>query len=72
MRTERSPQRFGRSSFTGLHTDPRCRPLEQNFTAFMDTIVRQKPPAAKGQYVRTVAVSSTMGPGFRIDTAIYR
>jgi large subunit ribosomal protein L1 len=46
--------------------------LEQNFTAFMDTIVRQKPPAAKGQYVRTVAVSSTMGPGFRIDTAIYR
>ena len=46
--------------------------LEQNFTAFMDTIVRQKPPAAKGTYVRTVAVSSTMGPGFRIDTAIYR
>jgi large subunit ribosomal protein L1 len=46
--------------------------LEQNYTAFMDTIVRQKPPAAKGQYVRTVAVSSTMGPGFRIDPAIYR
>jgi large subunit ribosomal protein L1 len=46
--------------------------LEQNYTAFMDTIVRAKPPAAKGQYVRTVAVSSTMGPGFRIDTGIYR
>ena len=46
--------------------------LEQNFTAFMDTIVRAKPPAAKGQYVRTVAVSSTMGPGFRIDPALYR
>jgi len=46
--------------------------LEQNYTAFMDTIVRAKPAAAKGQYVRTVAVSSTMGPGFRIDTAIYR
>jgi large subunit ribosomal protein L1 len=46
--------------------------LEQNYTAFMDTIVRAKPPAAKGQYVRTVAVSSTMGPGFRIDTALYR
>ncbi len=46
--------------------------LEQNYTAFMDTIVRQKPPAAKGHYVRTVAVSSTMGPGFRIDPAIYR
>ena len=46
--------------------------LEQNYQAFMDTIVRAKPPAAKGTYVRTVAVSSTMGPGFRIDTALYR
>lgn len=46
--------------------------LEQNYTAFMDTIVRQRPSAAKGQYVRTVAVSSTMGPGFRIDPALYR
>jgi large subunit ribosomal protein L1 len=46
--------------------------LEQNYTAFMDTIVRAKPSAAKGQYVRTVAVSSTMGPGFRIDPALYR
>jgi large subunit ribosomal protein L1 len=46
--------------------------LEQNYTAFMDTIVRAKPPAAKGTYVRTVAVSSTMGPGFRIDTGLYR
>ncbi len=46
--------------------------LEQNYTAFMDTIVRARPAAAKGQYVRTVAVSSTMGPGFRIDPAIYR
>jgi len=46
--------------------------LEQNYTAFMDTIVRAKPSAAKGQYVRTVAVSSTMGPGFRVDPALYR
>jgi len=46
--------------------------LEQNYTAFMDTIVRAKPAAAKGQYVRTVAVSSTMGPGIRIDPALYR
>ena len=46
--------------------------LEQNYTAFMDTIVRAKPSAAKGTYVRTVAVSSTMGPGFRIDPALYR
>ena len=46
--------------------------LEQNYTAFMDTIVRAKPSAAKGQYVRTVAVSATMSPGFRIDPALYR
>jgi large subunit ribosomal protein L1 len=46
--------------------------LEQNYTAFMDTIVRARPSAAKGQYVRTVAVSSTMGPGFRIDPGLYR
>jgi large subunit ribosomal protein L1 len=46
--------------------------LEQNYQAFMDTIVRAKPSAAKGQYVRTVAVSATMSPGFRIDTALYR
>ena len=38
----------------------------------MDTIVRAKPSAAKGTYVRTVAVSSTMGPGYRIDPALYR
>jgi large subunit ribosomal protein L1 len=46
--------------------------LEQNYVAFMDTIVRAKPSAAKGTYVRTVAVSSTMGPGYRIDPALYR
>ena len=46
--------------------------LESNFTAFMDQIIRSKPSAAKGVYVRTVAVSSTMGPGVRIDTNPYR
>ena len=46
--------------------------LEANFTAFMDTIVRSKPSAAKGTYIQTVALSSTMGPGVRIDPAIYR
>jgi large subunit ribosomal protein L1 len=46
--------------------------LEQNFAAFMDQIVRAKPSAAKGVYVRTVAVSSTMGPGVRVDTNLYR
>jgi large subunit ribosomal protein L1 len=46
--------------------------LETNFTAFMDQIVRSKPAAAKGVYVRTVCVSSTMGPGVTIDTTPYR
>jgi len=46
--------------------------LETNFTAFMDTIVRAKPAATKGVYVRTVAVSSTMGPGVKVDTTPYR
>ncbi len=46
--------------------------LESNFSAFMDQIVRAKPAAAKGVYVKTVAVSSTMGPGLRIDTNPYR
>ncbi|MDQ6888428.1 MAG: 50S ribosomal protein L1, partial [Gemmatimonadota bacterium] len=46
--------------------------LETNFAAFMDQIVRSKPPAAKGVYVRNVAISSTMGPGVSIDTTPYR
>ncbi|HJR41563.1 MAG TPA: 50S ribosomal protein L1 [Gemmatimonadaceae bacterium] len=46
--------------------------LTENFTAFMDQIVRSKPSAAKGVYVRNVAVSSTMGPGVAIDTTPYR
>lgn len=46
--------------------------LETNFRALMDTLIRVKPSAAKGVYVRTVAVSSTMGPGVRIDTTPYR
>jgi large subunit ribosomal protein L1 len=46
--------------------------LETNFTAFMDQIVRSKPSAAKGVYIKNVAVSSTMGPGVTIDTTPYR
>jgi large subunit ribosomal protein L1 len=46
--------------------------LESNFQALMDTIVRSKPSASKGVYVKTVAVSSTMGPGVRVDTTPYR
>lgn len=46
--------------------------LEQNFTAFMDQVVRSKPAAAKGVYIRNVAISSTMGPGIAVDTTLYR
>jgi large subunit ribosomal protein L1 len=45
--------------------------LEQNLHAFMEAILRAKPAAAKGQYVRSVTVSSTMGPGVRLDPAEY-
>jgi large subunit ribosomal protein L1 len=46
--------------------------LAENLQAFMDTILRAKPAAAKGHYIRTATVSSTMGPGVRLDTAGYR
>ena len=46
--------------------------LAENLQTFMDTIVRAKPAAAKGQYIRGATVSSTMGPGIRLDTAGYR
>jgi large subunit ribosomal protein L1 len=46
--------------------------LSENFTAFMDQIVRSKPAATKGVYIRNVAISSTMGPGVTIDTTPYR
>ena len=45
--------------------------LEQNLHAFMDAIVRARPAAAKGHYVRSVTVSSTMGPGVSLDPAGY-
>ena len=46
--------------------------LETNLTAFMDQIVRSKPAASKGVYIRNVAISSTMGPGVALDTTPYR
>jgi large subunit ribosomal protein L1 len=41
--------------------------LAENIRTFMAELVRTKPAAAKGQFIRTVTVSSTMGPGVRID-----
>jgi large subunit ribosomal protein L1 len=46
--------------------------LESNFAALMDQIVRSKPSASKGVYVRNVAISSSMGPGVTVDTTPYR
>ena len=43
--------------------------LLQNITAFMDTILRLKPPASKGTYLRSIAISTTMGPGIKVDPA---
>lgn len=41
--------------------------LEENFRALMDAVVKAKPAAAKGQYIRKVALSATMGPGIRLN-----
>lgn len=41
--------------------------LAENLSALMEAIVISRPPGAKGQYVRTVALAATMGPGIKID-----
>lgn len=41
--------------------------LLENFYAIMDTLIKAKPASAKGQYVRTITVSSCMGPGIKIN-----
>jgi len=41
--------------------------LKENIKAFMETVLRLKPPSAKGQYLRSVYVSNTMGPGIAVD-----
>jgi len=51
---------IGKSSFT-------AESLIDNYRAIVDELIRAKPAAAKGRYVRSVTVSSTMGPGVKID-----
>jgi large subunit ribosomal protein L1 len=41
--------------------------LLDNAKAIIDSVLKAKPPAAKGRYVRSIALSSTMGPGVRVD-----
>jgi large subunit ribosomal protein L1 len=55
----------GRRSFTEDQ-------LVENVEAFMETILRARPAAAKGQYVRSVALSSTMSPSVTIDPNLFR
>ena len=43
------------------------RTLLENYAALIDEIVRAKPPAAKGRYLRTVTLTTTMGPGVKVD-----
>ena len=45
------------------------RQLVENYAALIDEIVRAKPAAAKGRYIRQITLTSTMGPGLRVDPA---
>ena len=45
--------------------------LQENFDALLGAIVKAKPAAAKGQYLRSCVVASTMGPGIRVNTSKY-
>ena len=55
---------IGKKSFAPEH-------LADNLHAFMEAIVKARPSAAKGHYIRSVTVSSTMGPGVPVDPAGY-
>lgn len=46
--------------------------IVQNMSAFLETILRLKPSTAKGTYVKSIAVSTTIGPGIKVDAASIR
>ena len=52
---------IGKSSFS-------AEQLAQNYFAALDEIIRLKPSAAKGRYLRKITLSTTMGPGIPVDT----
>ena len=43
------------------------RRLLENYAVVIDELIRAKPSAAKGRYIRSVTVASTMGPGVKVD-----
>ena len=43
--------------------------LKENFTTLMNAVIKAKPAAAKGQYLKSISISSTMGPGIRVSTS---
>ena len=54
----------GKASFTE-------EALQENFNALMDAIVKAKPSALKGQYLKSITLTSTMGPGVKVSVAKY-
>ena len=44
--------------------------LQENIETFLKTIIKLKPAAAKGTYIKGIAISSTMGPGLRVDKTL--
>jgi large subunit ribosomal protein L1 len=46
--------------------------LRENFLVLLDALIRAKPAASKGTYLKNVAVSTTMGPGVKVDPANVR
>lgn len=51
---------FGKASFDN-------KKLEENLKAFIEIIIKSKPTTAKGNYIKNISISSTMGPGIKID-----
>src|SRR6184192_2922373 len=66
----RTEYRTDRSAIVHLtigKTDLEARQLLENYAALIDEVVRAKPAAAKGRYLRTITITTTMGPGVRVD-----
>ena len=50
-------------------SNPTRKALEENIRAFADAVTKAKPTGAKGNFVKKVSLTSTMGPGLRIDVS---